>query len=61
MLFRSFVPFELEGAFTSKEFAAAAHIPVSLAQIVLNILYHMETVVRIGKRGRLYLYEVKEG
>lgn len=59
--FLQFVPFELEGAFTSKEFAAAAHIPVSLAQIVLNILYHMETVVRIGKRGRLYLYEVKEG
>ena len=55
--FLQFVPLELEGAFTSKDFAAAAHIPLSLAQIVLNILLHMETVSRVGKSGRLYLYE----
>ncbi len=54
------MPFELEGAFTSKEFAAAARIPLSLAQTVLNILYHVEAVARVGKRGRLYLYEAKE-
>ena len=58
--FLQFVPFELEGAFTSKEFAAAARIPLSLAQTVLNILYHVEAVARVGKRGRLYLYEAKE-
>ncbi len=58
--FLQFVPFELEGAFTSKEFAAAARIPLALAQTVLNILYHLEAVARVGKRGRLYLYEAKE-
>ena len=58
--FLQFVPFELEGAFTSKEFAAAARIPLSLAQTVLNILYHVEAVARVCKRGRLYLYEAKE-
>ena len=58
--FLQFVPFELEGAFTSKEFAAAARIPLSLARTVLNILYHVEAVARVGKRGRLYLYEAKE-
>lgn len=58
--FLQFVPLELEGAFTSREFAAAARIPVPLAQTVLNILYHMETVIRVGKKGRHYLYEAKE-
>ena len=55
-----FVPLELESGFTSKEFAAAAHISPSLAQIVLNILHHMGTVKRAGKKGRLYLYEIAE-
>ncbi len=58
--FMQFVPLELEGAFTSKEFAKAAHISVSLAQVVLNILHHVGTVERVGKKGRMYLYEVRE-
>lgn len=53
-----FVPYQLEGSFTSKEFAKEAHIPVPLAQTVLNILYHVGTVTRVGKDGRQYLYEV---
>lgn len=57
--FMQFVPPELEAAFTSKEFAKAAHISLSLAQVVLNILYHVGTVERVGKKGNLYLYEVK--
>ena len=32
-----FVPYELEEPFHSKDFAKAAHIPLSLAQTVLNI------------------------
>lgn len=56
--YMQFVPYELEGSFTSKEFAKAAHIPVSLAQTVLNILYHVETVTRVGKEGSQYLYHV---
>ncbi len=59
--FLQFVPYELEGAFTSRDFAKAAHIPLSLAQVVLNILFHLETVTRVGKKGQLYLYEANEG
>lgn len=58
--FLQFVPYELEGAFTSRDFAKAARISLSLAQVVLNILYHMEVVVRVGKKGQLYLYEARE-
>lgn len=54
--YMQFVPYELEDEFTSKEFAKAAHISVSLAQNVLNILYHVGTVTRIGKKGNQYLY-----
>ncbi|MCM1541146.1 MAG: hypothetical protein NC121_07785 [Blautia sp.] len=54
--YMQFVPYELEDEFTSKEFAKAAHISVSLAQTVLNILYHVEVVTRVGKRGSQYLY-----
>ena len=56
--YMQFVPYELESEFTSKEFAKAAHIPVSLAQNVLNILYHVGTVTRVGKKGQQYLYAV---
>ncbi len=58
--FLQFVPFELEGAFTSREFAEAARIPLTLAQTVLNILYYVEAVDRVGKKGNFYLYEAKE-
>lgn len=57
--YMQFVPYELEDAFTSGEFARAAHIPVSLAQTVLNILYYMGTLTRVGKRGKQYLYEIE--
>lgn len=58
--YMQFVPCELHGEFTSKEFAKAAHIPVSLAQTVLNILYHVGILTRVGKKGSMYLYEVIE-
>lgn len=56
--YMQFVPYELEGEFTSKEFAKAAHISVSLTQTVLNILYYVGTVTRTGKRGNQILYTV---
>lgn len=56
--YMQFVPYELEGSFTSKEFAKTAHIPVTLSQTVLNILYHVGTVTRVGKEGSQYLYHV---
>ncbi len=58
--YMQFVPCELEDEFTSGEFAKAAHISVSLAQNVLNILYHVGTVTRVGKKGNQYLYAVLE-
>ncbi|MCI8461817.1 MAG: hypothetical protein HFG25_02535 [Lachnospiraceae bacterium] len=56
--YMQFVPSELEGSFSSKDFAKAAHISVSLSQTVLNILYHVGIITRVGKRGKLYLYDV---
>lgn len=52
------IPYELEDPFTVKEFARAAKVHKDLAQVTLNILYHMQLVERVGKRGREYLYEV---
>ncbi len=58
--YMQFIPDGLKGPFTSKEFAAAAHIPSSLAQSVLNILYYVRIVTRVGKDGKQYLYEVMD-
>lgn len=58
--YMQFVPYELKEEFTSREFAKAAHINVSLAQVVLNILYHVGILTRVGKKGNMYLYEVLE-
>lgn len=58
--YMQFVPYELKDEFTSREFAKAAHINVSLAQVVLNILYHVGILTRVGKKGNMYLYEVLE-
>ena len=55
-----FVPYELEEPFHSKDFAKAAHIPLSLAQTVLNILFEMGTIERVGKQGNSYLYRVMD-
>ncbi len=60
--YMQFVPYELEEPFTAKGFAKAAHIPVTLAQTVLNILYYVGVVERTGKQGNSYLYEtMKDG
>lgn len=56
--YMQFVPIDIPEPFTTKDFAKAAHIPASLAQTVLNILYYVGTVTRVGKKGNLYLYEV---
>lgn len=58
--YMQFVPADLEEPFTTKDFAKAAHIPVKSAQTVLNILYYLEIVTRVGKQGNAYEYEVIE-
>ncbi len=59
--YMQFVPYELPEQFTSGEFAKAAHIPVRLSRIVLNILNYVGVVEHVGKRGKSYLYQVKDG
>lgn len=58
--YMQFVPAELEGEFTTKDFAKFAHIPVALAQTVVPILYEVGMITRTGKQGKQYLYEVME-
>lgn len=52
------VPIELDDEFTSKEYAEHAHISVEMAQTALNILTYLETIKRVGKKGRNILYRV---
>ena len=56
--YMQFVPIALEEQFTSKDFGKAAHIPLSLAQVTLHLLFFMGTVNRVGKQGNSYIYEV---
>lgn len=58
--FLQLVPYELQDAFTVKEFAQAAGIHRDLAGSVLPLLTYMQILVRPGKRGREYLYEVAQ-
>lgn len=56
--YMQFVPIDLPEQFTTREFAKAAHISLSLAQTTLNILHYVEVVKRVGKQGNAYVYEV---
>lgn len=56
--YRKFLPEKLPAQFTSKDYAKAAHIPLSTAQTALNILTYMETVERTGKKGNLIVYNL---
>lgn len=58
--YMQFVPYELEGEFTVKEFGKVAHIPAKLAGTVVNILHYMGTIQRTGRKGNAYLYQVIE-
>lgn len=53
-----FLPYDLPGEFTSKEFAKHVKIRINLAQTVLQILFHVGAVRRIGKKGNSFVYEV---
>lgn len=58
--YMQFIPYTLDGNFTSKEFAKEAHISVPLAQVTLNILYHVGMIDKVGKNGNSIVYEVRE-
>ena len=56
--YMQFIPYDIEEQFTSKEFAKAAKIKVDTARLVLNILYYVGVVKRVGKKGNSFVYEV---
>ncbi|BCN30015.1 hypothetical protein [Anaeromicropila herbilytica] len=51
------IPDELIEPFTSKDYKEATKLSLSVAQTALNVLYSVGAVKRVGKDGRLYLYE----
>lgn len=51
-----FLPDTLPNAFTSKELAQCAHIPLSVAQTALLVMKRCSAVTLVGKKGRLKLY-----
>lgn len=57
--YKKMIPKGLDLEFTSKDFAKQAHIRRNVAQVVLNILYEMKAVERVGKEGNSYLYSRK--
>jgi len=54
------IPYELQEPFTVASFAKAVHIRRELAQTVVHILHYLDVIEQTGKRGRAYLYTVKE-
>lgn len=56
--YRQFLPDTLPHQFTSKDLKVHAKINQNLANVTLNILYHVGIVDRIGKDGKAYLYEI---
>lgn len=54
------LPPELPDTFTAKDFAKTAKIPLGPAQTALLLLTELEIVMRTGKRGNAYIYELKD-
>ena len=53
------LPPELPDSCTAKEFARLTKIPVALAQTSLLLLTELQIVLRTGKQGNAYIYELK--
>lgn len=61
--YMQFIPESLESyedGFTVKDFAKEAHIHNDTAGSCLAMLYYLEQVDRVGKRGRAYVYKINE-
>lgn len=56
--FMQLIPEDLTKPFTSKEFSKHLKISTATGQVSLNILFYLEIVHRIGKKGNSYLYDV---
>ena len=55
--YRKLLPDTLPEEFTAAEFAKSAKINSRQAGIVLNILFYLDVVMRVGKRGNAFVYE----
>jgi len=51
------IPSGLPEQFTSRDFGQASGLSMNGSQTALNVLHHMEAARRVGKQGKLYLYE----
>ncbi|ABX40414.1 hypothetical protein [Lachnoclostridium phytofermentans] len=56
--YNKLLPANLPKQFTTKDYKKAAGVPQRIATTALNILYHMNTIDRVGKQGNSFLYEV---
>ena len=54
------IPYDMPEPFSVQDFGKAVKIPRSQAAIVLNILFYLEQLDRVGKQGNAYLYQVCE-
>ena len=54
------LPETLPDTFTCTEFSKLVKIPSKQANLVLNILFYLEIVERIGKKGNAYIYKAAE-
>lgn len=58
--YRIFIPKSLPIEFTSLDFARCAKIKRNIAQLAINILFYLELIEFVGKRGRNKLYKIKD-
>ena len=54
------LPAELPETFTAREFAKLTKIPLGLAQTSLLLLSELRCVLRTGKQGNAYIYELND-
>ncbi len=53
------IPVGLPDVFSVKDYQKAGKINNGMASLALNILYHVGTVERVGKKGNAYLYKIR--
>jgi hypothetical protein len=52
------IPENLPGEFTVKDFQKESGLSPRTAGLALNVLYHIQAVQRVGKRGNAFVYRV---
>lgn len=56
--YRMLIPTDIETPFTTKQLAKCLGVNLRRAQLMLNILNHMQVVYRCGRCKNAYLYEI---